>query len=147
MNGLRGFTNCRFGIWKLFLFFTVIMMPYSINAVTKTINGDGTGDYQSLNAVFSDLESVSFDTLLFTGTKKQTYTVTQYAGKSLMDTLVFKGEATNPDSFPVIVQNQTDRWYNLFSDLSVRFENLTITGNYGFRKNNNTNPGSFIFKN
>jgi len=122
------------------------MMPYSINAVTKTINGDGTGDYQSLNAVFSDLESVSFDTLLFTGTKKQTYTVTQYADKSLMDTLVFKGEATNPDSFPVIVQNQTDRWYNLFSDLSVRFENLTITGNYGFRKNN-TNPGSFIFKN
>lgn len=114
---------------------------YPENVVT--IDADGNADYDSLDAALADIKSgaIDPDTILFIGSNQHTYTWSVSLGSSL-GYLVFKGEETDPDKFPIINHTKGENYY-FFDSSDAHFQRLILTGTLGFSMGISSHSFSF----
>jgi len=126
----------RFHLLRNSLFFIIlqaIVLCSQIFASKVTIDADGNATYTSLDAFLQALQNKSTDpdTVLFSGNKRHTYSMSYYVSDTSAGSIVFLGNSTNPDSFPIITLTGTE-YYAFFQGTNIRFERLAFTGAAAF---------------
>ncbi len=120
------------------------VMHISVEAVTVTIDADGTATYASLDLFLNSIknagESTIPDTVLFTGSNQHTYTYSSdFFVQSISKTIFFIGGKSEPDSFPII-NHTVNNSYGFFQNAPVKFERLIFTGSTTFDNGQGAKP-------
>ncbi len=115
------------------------VMHISVDALTVTIDADGTATYDSLDqflvAINGASESTIPDTVLFIGENQHTYSYsTNTQPLAITKTLYFIGGTDDPDNFPII-NHTSEMAREFFPKIPVKFERLIFTGSESFDNN------------
>jgi fibronectin-binding autotransporter adhesin len=122
----------------------VLLVGITSNAAVLTVDADGGADYTSVTAAFAAV--ANGDTIKFVGSDIDSYTIS--GSYPNVGNIVFKSEATHPDSFAVLTFTNWSTWWSNNAGARV-FERVILDGTAAIPSTalQNSSDRPFVMKN
>ncbi len=144
-TGFLQFKIRNFSFLILIALFISLILAGNVFAKKVTVNPGGAQisqvSYRTLDTCLMDI-GLDVDTILLTKDSAYKEILKKYIDKAF-GTIFIISNTTDPNKFPIIVNNNGDRFYNFFYKNNVYFERLTFSGILPFSCGDNDSTISF----